>query len=84
MQRRMVPVTTKGKEKVTEETPKIRPFTKAISQKLMGYAMISSEVTTIENRRKKRSEGGLTMPTDNVVDLSNEISEDEVVDADIP
>ncbi|KAH0682507.1 hypothetical protein KY290_021077 [Solanum tuberosum] len=36
LQRRMVPVTTKGKEKVTEETPRRRPFTRAVSQKLMG------------------------------------------------
>ncbi|KAH0706053.1 hypothetical protein KY285_010585 [Solanum tuberosum] len=85
MQRRMVPFNTKGKEKVTEETPKIRPFTRKISQKLMGNAMKSTETTTTENRRKRRSrEGGLILPTDNVVDVSNEISEDEVVDGDIP
>ncbi|KAH0706049.1 hypothetical protein KY285_010581 [Solanum tuberosum] len=30
LQRRMVPITAKGKEKVTEETPKERPFTREI------------------------------------------------------
>ncbi|KAH0773496.1 hypothetical protein KY290_010633 [Solanum tuberosum] len=73
------------RKRLQKKPPKRRPFTRAISQKLMGDAMISSEVTTIENRRKRRSgERGLTLPTDNMVDVSNEISEDEVVDADIP
>ncbi|KAH0709306.1 hypothetical protein KY284_010733 [Solanum tuberosum] len=54
LQRRMVPITTKGKEKVTKETPKKSPFTRAISQKLMGDAMKFSETTTAENRRRRR------------------------------
>ncbi|KAH0634812.1 hypothetical protein KY290_036429 [Solanum tuberosum] len=43
VQRIMVLVSIKGKEKVTEETPRRRPFTRAVTQKLMGDAMKSNE-----------------------------------------
>ncbi|KAH0636235.1 hypothetical protein KY290_036659 [Solanum tuberosum] len=57
VQKKMVPISTKGKEKVTEETPKRRPFTRFNSKKLMGDAMKSSITTTAERRKKKnRSE----------------------------
>ncbi|KAH0655127.1 hypothetical protein KY290_030931 [Solanum tuberosum] len=39
VQKKIVPVSTKGYEKVTEETPKIWPFTRSDSKKLMGDAM---------------------------------------------
>ncbi|KAH0685488.1 hypothetical protein KY290_016966 [Solanum tuberosum] len=81
IQRRMVPVTTKGKEKVTEETPKRKPFTKATSQKLMGDTMKSSKTTTGENRRRRRSgDVVIEFPTEDVVDVSNEPSKNESVD----
>ncbi|KAK4736944.1 hypothetical protein R3W88_000641 [Solanum pinnatisectum] len=81
----MVPVTTKGKEKITEETLKRKPFTRATSQKLMGDAMKSSETTTAENRRRRRSRDVvIEFPTDDVVDVSNELSENESMDEDIP
>ncbi|KAG5581472.1 hypothetical protein H5410_052099, partial [Solanum commersonii] len=51
----------------------------------MGDALKSSETTTIENIRKIRSgEGGLTLLTDDVMDVSNEISENDVVDTAMP
>ncbi|KAH0638715.1 hypothetical protein KY285_035301 [Solanum tuberosum] len=84
LQRRMVPITTKGKEKVTEETPKRRPFTRAISQKLIGDAMKSSEITTAENRRRRSGDMVFELPTDDVVDVSIEVSENEYVDEDTP
>ncbi|KAH0714995.1 hypothetical protein KY284_007900 [Solanum tuberosum] len=72
----MVLVTTKGKEKVTEEPPKRKSFTRATSQKLMGDAMKSSEMSTAENRRRRRSgEVVIEFPTEDVVDVSNELSE---------
>ncbi|KAH0746097.1 hypothetical protein KY285_007754 [Solanum tuberosum] len=66
----MVPVTTKGKEKVIEETPKRKSFTRATSQKLMGDVIKSGEVV-------------IEFPTEDVVDVSNELSENEFVDDDI-
>nr|AAT38783.2 hypothetical protein SDM1_46t00006 [Solanum demissum] len=85
LQSRMVPVSTKGKEKVTEETPKRKPFTRATSQKLMGDAMKSSETITAENRKRRRS-GNMVieLPTDEVVDVSNKPSENESLDEDTP
>ncbi|KAH0773735.1 hypothetical protein KY290_010872 [Solanum tuberosum] len=85
LQRRMVPTTAKGEQKFTEETPKMRPFTREISQKLIGDAMKSSETTTTENRRTKRS-GDLSIdfPTYDVVDVSIKVSENESVDEDTP
>ncbi|KAH0637141.1 hypothetical protein KY289_037056 [Solanum tuberosum] len=81
----MVHVTSKGKEKVTEETPRRRPFTKAVSQKLMGDAMKSSETTTVENRMRRRyGDTVFEMPTDDVVDVSIELSEHECVGEDSP
>ncbi|KAH0646627.1 hypothetical protein KY284_034511 [Solanum tuberosum] len=75
VQRRMVPVTTKGKQKVTEETPKRKLFTKATSQKLMSDTMKSSETNTVENRRRRRYGEVVTkFPHEDVVDVSNELS----------
>ncbi|KAH0749110.1 hypothetical protein KY290_028342 [Solanum tuberosum] len=51
----MVPVSTKGKEKVSEETPKRMPFTRSDSKKLMGDAMKSSITTTAERCKKRKS-----------------------------
>ncbi|KAG5611917.1 hypothetical protein H5410_023198 [Solanum commersonii] len=60
IQMRMVPVTTKGKEK-------------------------SSEITTTENQRRRRSgDVVIELSTDDVVDVSNELSEKESMDEDIP
>ncbi|KAG5579770.1 hypothetical protein H5410_050397, partial [Solanum commersonii] len=55
IQKRMVTVTMKGKEKVTEKTPKKKPFTRVTSQKLMGNAMKSSKTTMAENKKRRRS-----------------------------
>ncbi|KAH0781744.1 hypothetical protein KY290_001342 [Solanum tuberosum] len=52
VQKRMVPVTAKEKEKVIEETPKRKPFTRATNKKFMGDAMKSNKATTKENRRR--------------------------------
>ncbi|KAH0640259.1 hypothetical protein KY285_036845 [Solanum tuberosum] len=85
LQRRMVPITSKGKEKVTEETPRKRPFTRAVSQKLMGDAMKSTETTTAENRRRRRSgDTVFEMPTDDIVNVSIEVSEHKCVGEDSP
>ncbi|KAH0664565.1 hypothetical protein KY284_029496 [Solanum tuberosum] len=54
VQKKMVPVSIKGKE-VSEETPKRRPFTRFDSKKLMGDAMKSSITTTAERRKKRKS-----------------------------
>ncbi|KAH0666114.1 hypothetical protein KY285_027320 [Solanum tuberosum] len=51
----MVSISTKGKEKVSEETPKRRHFTRSDSKKLMGDAMKSSITTTAERRKKRKS-----------------------------
>ncbi|KAH0737966.1 hypothetical protein KY290_036671 [Solanum tuberosum] len=85
VQRIMVPVSTKGKEKVTEETPRKRPFTRAVSEKLMGDAIKSSETTTAENRRRRKSgDAVFEMPNADVVDVSIEVSEHECVGEDSP
>ncbi|KAH0725512.1 hypothetical protein KY284_001377 [Solanum tuberosum] len=55
VQKRMVPVTAKGKEKVIEETPKRKPFTRATNKKFMGDAMKSNNATTKENRRRRNA-----------------------------
>ncbi|KAH0664994.1 hypothetical protein KY285_026200 [Solanum tuberosum] len=77
----MVPIYSKEKEKVTEETPKRRPFTRSDSKKLMGDAMKSSITTTIE-RRKKRKLGNVLVeiPDIDVVDVSIEDFEHEFVE----
>ncbi|KAH0742996.1 hypothetical protein KY290_030989 [Solanum tuberosum] len=83
--KRMVIVTTNGKEKVIEETTKKRPFTRAISQELMGDAMNSSKTTTTENRRRRRSgDVVIELSANDVMDVSNELSENESMDEDIP
>ncbi|KAG5614779.1 hypothetical protein H5410_014603 [Solanum commersonii] len=85
LQRRMVPISLKGKETVTKETPKRRPFTRAVSQKLMGDSMKSSETTTKENQRRRRSgDVAFELPTDDVVDVSIDASKNECVDEDSP
>ncbi|KAH0764936.1 hypothetical protein KY285_000807 [Solanum tuberosum] len=43
VQERMVPVIAKGKEKVVDETPKRKPFTRATNQKFMGDALKSKK-----------------------------------------
>ncbi|KAG5594749.1 hypothetical protein H5410_035981 [Solanum commersonii] len=78
IQKRMVTITMNGKEKVIEETTKKRPFTRAISQKLMGDTMNSSETTTTENRRRRRSgDVVIELSADDVVDVSNKLSKKE-------
>ncbi|KAH0669235.1 hypothetical protein KY285_023395 [Solanum tuberosum] len=76
VQKKMVHISSKGKEKVTEETPKISSFTRFDSKKLMGDAMKSSLTTTTE-RRKKRKLGNVLVeiPDTYVVDVSIEDSE---------
>ncbi|KAG5632172.1 hypothetical protein H5410_003889, partial [Solanum commersonii] len=65
-----------GKRKGHRRNSKKRPFTRAISQKLTGDAMKSSETTTMENRKRKRSgDVEIELPTNDVVDVSNELSE---------
>ncbi|KAG5576144.1 hypothetical protein H5410_056278 [Solanum commersonii] len=84
VQRRMVLVTTKGKEKVTEETQKRKSFTRETSQKLMGDAIKLSEINIAYNRRRRRSkEVVIEFPTEDVVEVSNELSKNEFVDDDI-
>ncbi|KAH0665471.1 hypothetical protein KY285_026677 [Solanum tuberosum] len=69
----MVPISSKGKEKFTEETPKRRPLTRSDSKKLMGDAMKSS-ITTTAKRRKKRKLGNVLVeiPDTDVVNVSIE------------
>ncbi|KAH0783988.1 hypothetical protein KY290_003586 [Solanum tuberosum] len=51
----------------------------------MGDAMKSSETTTTENRRRRRSSDVvIELPTDDVVDVSNELSGKESVGEDVP
>jgi len=81
VQKKMVPISSKGKEKFTEETPKRRPLTRSDSKKLMGDAMKSSITTTAE-RCKKRKLGNVLVeiPDTDVVDVSIEDSEHEFVE----
>ncbi|KAH0738358.1 hypothetical protein KY290_037063 [Solanum tuberosum] len=80
VQKKMVPISTKGKEKVSEEIPKRRPFTRSDSKKLMGDAMKSSITTTAERRKKRKSSNVLfKIPDTNVVDVLIEDSEHEGV-----
>ncbi|KAH0765634.1 hypothetical protein KY285_001505 [Solanum tuberosum] len=53
VQKKMVRISLKGMEKVTEETPKRSPFTRSDSKKLMGDAMKSSMTTTAERHKKR-------------------------------
>ncbi|KAH0636646.1 hypothetical protein KY289_036561 [Solanum tuberosum] len=80
VQKKMVPISTKGKENVSEEIPKRRPFTRSDSKKLMGDAMKSSITTTAERRKKRKSSNVLfKIPDTNVVDVLIEDSEHEGV-----
>ncbi|KAG5605063.1 hypothetical protein H5410_026555 [Solanum commersonii] len=81
VQKKMVPISSKGNEKVTEETPKRRSFTRSNSKKLMGDAMKSSITTTAE-RCKKRKWGNVLVeiPDTDVVDVSIEDSEHDGVE----
>ncbi|KAH0784278.1 hypothetical protein KY290_003876 [Solanum tuberosum] len=83
VQKKMVHISTKGKEKVTEETPKRRPFTRSDSKKLMGDAMKSS-ATMIAERRKERKSGNVLfeIPDTDIVDVSIDGSENEGVEED--
>ncbi|KAG5605623.1 hypothetical protein H5410_027115 [Solanum commersonii] len=77
----MVPISSKGKEKVTEETPKIRSFIRSDSKKLMGDTMKSSITTTVESRKKRKLGNVLIgIPDTDVVDVSIEDSEHEGVE----
>ncbi|KAK4730166.1 hypothetical protein R3W88_023154 [Solanum pinnatisectum] len=67
VQNKMVPIPTKEKEKVIEETPKRRPFTRSDSKKLMGDAMKLGNVL-------------FKIPDTDVVDVSIEDSEHEGVE----
>ena len=44
VQRIMVPTSTKEKEKVVEDSPKMRPSTRAVTQNLIGNALNSNKV----------------------------------------
>ncbi|KAH0642440.1 hypothetical protein KY290_034033 [Solanum tuberosum] len=80
VQKKMVPISTKQKEKVTYETPKRRPFTRSDSKKLMGDAMKSSATMTAKRRKKGKSGNVLfEIPDTDVVDVSIEDSEHEGV-----
>lgn len=46
IQRKIVPVTKKGKEKVVEETPKRKPSTRCATHKLMSDAMKANKSST--------------------------------------
>ncbi|KAH0669016.1 hypothetical protein KY289_023509 [Solanum tuberosum] len=48
IQRRMVSVTKKGKEKVVEDTPKRKPSTRGATHKLMSDAMKANKSSTTE------------------------------------
>ncbi|KAH0730198.1 hypothetical protein KY289_001386 [Solanum tuberosum] len=56
-----------------------------VSLLLVGDAMKSSETTTMENRKRRRSvDVVIELPTNDVVDVSNELYEKESVDEDTP
>ncbi|KAK4721754.1 hypothetical protein R3W88_011987 [Solanum pinnatisectum] len=76
VQRKMVPISTKGNEKVIEEKPRRRSFTRSDSKKLMGDAMKSS--------KRKSGDALFEMPATDVVDVSIEGSEHECVGEDSP
>ncbi|KAH0761103.1 hypothetical protein KY290_017176 [Solanum tuberosum] len=85
VQKRMVPITTKGKEKVIEETPKRKPSTKATTQKLMGDALKTDKTSITENKRRRKSgEVKIDIPVEGVLVVSNELSESDMVPEDIP
>ncbi|KAK4721732.1 hypothetical protein R3W88_011965 [Solanum pinnatisectum] len=76
----MVLISTKGKEKVTDERSKRRPFTRSDSKKMMGDAMRFSILTTAENRKKMKSSVEIfEIPATDVVDVSIDGSEHESV-----
>ncbi|KAH0645106.1 hypothetical protein KY284_032990 [Solanum tuberosum] len=52
VQKRMVHVSAKEKEKAVEETPKTKLVTSATNKKFMGDAMKSNNATTEENRKR--------------------------------
>ena len=43
IQRLIIPTSSKGKEKVIEDTPRRRPSSRAVTQKIMGDAMKSNK-----------------------------------------
>ncbi|KAH0729687.1 hypothetical protein KY290_000803 [Solanum tuberosum] len=83
VQRRMVSVTTKGKGKIVEETPKRKPFTRATNQKFMGDALKSNKTTT-EEGKLKAGEVEIEIPVEGVVVVSNKLSESDTVSEDVP
>ncbi|KAH0730151.1 hypothetical protein KY289_001339 [Solanum tuberosum] len=54
IQRMIVPITNKGKEKVIEEKSTKKPSTRGATQKLMSDVMKSSKATKEEERVDKR------------------------------
>ncbi|KAH0642240.1 hypothetical protein KY290_033836 [Solanum tuberosum] len=84
IQRRMVLITNKGKEKVVEETPTKKPFTRGATQKLRSDAMKISKANTTEIRRRRETgEEKIVIPVKGVVDVLNEKSESDTVYEDI-
>ncbi|KAH0644979.1 hypothetical protein KY284_032863 [Solanum tuberosum] len=87
IQRRMVLITNKGKEKVVEETPTKKPFTRGATQKNRSDAMKISKANTTEIRRRRRiretGEEKIVIPVEGVMDVSNEKSESDTVYEDI-
>ncbi|KAK4721797.1 hypothetical protein R3W88_012030 [Solanum pinnatisectum] len=84
IQKRMVPLTKKGKEKVVEETPTKKPSTRATTQKLMSYAMKTSKTNTTESRRRRETgEEEILIPAEGVIDISNDHSESDTMLEDI-
>ncbi|KAH0765549.1 hypothetical protein KY285_001420 [Solanum tuberosum] len=83
VQKKMVPISTKEREKVIEETPKKRPFTRSDSKKLMGDAMKSSATTIAERRKERKSSNVLfEIPDTVIVDVSIDGSKNEGVGED--
>ncbi|KAH0644982.1 hypothetical protein KY284_032866 [Solanum tuberosum] len=84
IQKRMVHITNKGKEKVVEETPIKKPFTRGATKKLMSDVMNTSKANTTEIRRRRETgEEIIVIPVKGVVDVSNEKSESDTVYEDI-
>ncbi|KAK4723973.1 hypothetical protein R3W88_026752 [Solanum pinnatisectum] len=85
VQKRMVPVIMKGKEKAVEETPRRKPFTRATNKKFMGDAMKSNITTTEENRRRRKACNlKIDILGEGLVVVQNEQSENDIESEDIP
>ncbi|KAH0765384.1 hypothetical protein KY285_001255 [Solanum tuberosum] len=85
VQKRMVPVTAKEKEKVIEETPKRKPFTRATNKKFMGDAMKSNKETAKENRRRRKASNlEIDIHGEGLLVVQNEHSENDTESEYIP